>query len=147
MALFRQSPDRIAARHGRRGDGHCAGAGNDPRDPQWQETHVAAIDGYAFARDGTLAAEAFDHDGSRIFLVDPRGTTTTVAELPATLDFAGATLTGTHGGVGARDAHGELLFLFGGRGPVRIEEPVKHILYGAAYDFTGRWIVGDLQPD
>jgi hypothetical protein len=120
---------------------------SDPRVPGWQETHVASIDAYAFAHDGTLAAEVFDRDGQRIYLVDPRGTTTTVPELPATLDFAGATLTGTHDDFGARDAHGHVLFLHGGRGPVRLEESVKHVLYGPPYDFIGRWIIGDLQPD
>ena len=117
----------------------------EPRYPDWHETHVAAIDGFAFARDGTLAAEATDHDGDRIFLVDPRGTVTVVSELPTTLDFAGTPIIHTHAAVGACDAHGELLFLRGRRGPVRSAARLAHM--GAPETSTDRWIVGDLQPD
>jgi hypothetical protein len=83
--------------------------------------------------------------GYRIFLVDPRGIATVVSELPATLDFAGTPITGTHADVGACDAHGELLFLHGERGPVRSAAHLTHLR--SRETSTDRWIVGDLQPD
>jgi hypothetical protein len=112
---------------------------NPPSDPY----HVS-IAAFAFGADGRLYAERNDGRGNQIFAVSPTGDATIPTELDPML-FRGALVAGTTEPWGAFDAHGLMLSLYGGRGPIRTTE--THLMsYVGQQQGEGRWLIGGIAP-
>jgi hypothetical protein len=59
----------------------------------------------------------------------------------------GTQIAGASASWGARDAHGLVLTVLAGRGPVRVAENLDRLMDVAwAYDQRGRWLVGGVVP-
>lgn len=110
--------------------------------PDGKDGQTASINQYAFAHDGTLAAEVWDRREHRIFLVDAAGAVKTADKIPASLAFTA--ITGTKGDWATRDAHGTLIVLLNQRGPIRLDDHADTMLLGYS-DAAQRWLVGDLR--
>jgi hypothetical protein len=134
LALFRSSP---AGWHE---------AWTSPHPPQQQPPH---IDAFAFARDGALIVADMNRPALVLVASDDRVTTT--PGLPATIDLAGISIAGAAltnmQQVAAYDAHGNVLMVFYGRGPIRFINPeISAFTIINPYNERGHWLVGDLMP-
>lgn len=134
LGLFRSSP---AGWHE---------AWTSPHPPQQQPQH---IDAFAFARDGTLIVSDMNRPALVLVASDDRVTTT--PGLPATIDLAGISIAGAAltnmQQVAAYDAHGNVLMVFYGRGPIRFINPmISAFTIINPYNERGHWLVGDLMP-
>jgi hypothetical protein len=107
-----------------------------------------SIDGFAFGTDGKLYAGRNGYHGMQVFVVSASGTVTESKRLPPEPVLRDLAIRTPLAGVPAmaRDAHGLLLTLIDGRGPVRISDNVADVLPPFLQGHDGRWLVGNFLP-
>jgi hypothetical protein len=105
-----------------------------------------SINAFAFGNDGQLYAERADAFGLEIFVVSPSGAVSTLPRLPARSPLRGASLAGMSGNWGARDAHGQRVYVLHGRGPIRTAEEAEYMALQTYQQGRGRWLVDGIVP-
>jgi hypothetical protein len=121
----------------------------DPYNPSRGDPYSSSIDAFAFGSDGQLYAEHYDAHGHRLFVVSPSGATTTAAKLPSPSVLRGVAIVGPAWGPVTRDAHGLVLTIVEGRGPVRTSDQLDRLMtaaWSSGGRGRGRWLVGGVVP-
>ncbi|MBA3542301.1 MAG: hypothetical protein H0T79_21980 [Deltaproteobacteria bacterium] len=119
----------------------------DPSNPSRGDSYHSSIDAFAFGTDGQLHAERYDAYGIQVFAVAASGTSTISEKLGTPGVLRGVTIVGPAWGLTARDAHGAVLTIVEGRGPVRTFEQLDHVMTAAwTSGGQGRWLVGGVVP-
>ncbi len=118
-----------------------------PNDPSRRDPYQSSIDAFAFGNDGRLYAQRYDAYGYQVFAVSVSGAVTSSNRLENPSVLHGASIAGTSAFRVACDAHGSMLSIVGGRGPVRTSGGLDRPLDMAwASDGHGRWLVGSIVP-
>lgn len=105
-----------------------------------------SISAFAFGDDGQLYAERHDEHGIHLLVISPSGAVSTPPRLPARSPLAGASLAGMAGYWGARDSHGQRVYVLHGRGPVRTAEEAEYLAPSTYQEGRGRWLVAGIVP-
>jgi hypothetical protein len=109
--------------------------------------HSASTHAFAFGFDRKLYVERLNNVSVEIFAVGPDGAAASIEKLADPSVLNGATIEGTQVTWGARDGQGSMLALVDGRGPVRMNEYLDHLMTtGWSDPYPRRWIVGTVVP-